>query len=1145
MSAVAVLLAALHERNVKLWAEDERLRYRAPKGALTPTLRAQLQSHKAEILAYLASAESDRIQPIPDAEDYEVSHAQRRLWVLAQLESGATAYNLPLHLLLPGEVDRETLASALAALARRHESLRTTFFSQDGEPRQKVHPPTNVAVRFIDLAQDLHGEGTARQLAGDETARPFDLARDLLWRVCLVRLAGRRHLLLFTIHHIIADGWSIAVLTRELGHLYQALSAGEAPTLTPLRLQYRDYAHWQNKLLADVAVAPHREYWHTQLAGEIPVLNLPRDYPRPALQTFFGAAVSFGLDAACTSRLRALGRAHNASLFMTLCAVVKALLYRYSGQNDIIVGTPVAGREHSDLEDQVGFYLNMLALRDQVTGNMSFEALLSQVRQTATEAYDHQIYPFDKLVNELNLRRDLSGSPLFDVLVILQNTGLTTLDLGTIQAQPYVQDDRHSVVDLTFEFYEQGEELQVVFEYNRDLFAADRIERMQGHFRQLVDNSLADPAQTIGGLNILTPREQTQLVTEFNATLADLPREATIVALFEAQVARTPNQPAVTFGVKTLSYAQLNARANQIAHTLRTEYALEAEDRVGLLLGRSVLLPAGILGILKAGGAYVPIDPAYPAQRIAAMLHDSACKALLTESKYVQALGNALPTPCCIISAIASDQDAANLPPVVSSEQLAYVAYTSGSTGAPKGVMVTHQNVVSFGANMGAVFGLQATDSIYALTTVTFDISVLELVNSLLLGMRVVVAPEAEIQDARAVVLDLQRECITVLQTTPSRLKLLLENEAITALQGLRVLLIGGEALPPELFARLKPLFETVAIWNVYGPTEATIWSTAQKLNEGQLNIGKPLRNESVFVLSPERALAPIGGRGEIYIGGSGVARGYWEQPELTAAHFISSPFSEGERLYRTGDLGRWLPDGSLECLGRTDEQVKIGGQRIELGEIEQQLCEHPAVQAAAAVAIEDQYGDSQLGVYVVPAAGQIPTAGELRDHLRTTLPAYMTPAHFRMLDRLPLTHNGKVNKKMLRARLDADPPPAAAYAPPADDTEAQLVRIWEEVLGVERIGVNANFFDLGGHSLKAMRIIARIQRDLGATITLLQIFQNQTVTALAHIVRRSSPISFVAIKPLAAPPAEAASSGGQTGEISPPTPEELALLDD
>jgi len=1111
------LLSALTARNVTLWVESgDRLRYRAPKGALTPELLDTLKAHKAEVLAWLAAQDARVIPHLPDAEHYALSQAQWRLWMLLQIEGGV-AYHVPLHQRLEGSLERAALERALTALVTRHESLRTTFITINSEPRQRISSDA-ASLAFVDLSAQPDPEAAARTAARAETLRPFDLEGGPLLRATLLKLAPQTHVLLLTLHHIISDGVSIGVLVRDLGQLYGAFMAGQPDPLPPLRLHYRDFAAWQNQQLQDEALAIQRAYWQDKLGGELPTLNLPTDFPRPPVQTFEGTELPFALDEAALAGLMALAQQHHATLFMVLLALFKTVLYHYTTQTDLIVGSPIAGRAHADLENQIGFYLNTLALRTTLDPTQSFAENLRAVRQTVTEAFDHQDYPFDFLVNELKLQRDFSRAPLFDVMLILQNQDERGA-LGDLQMSAFELESPTSKYDLTLYCKAVNGRLLCGVEYNTALFAPDRMARLCQHFQTLAASVVADPQTPLGELNLL-PVAERELLESFNATAAPYPIEKTVVDIFEAQAAREPDKIALVATDATLTYAELNQRANVLAHKLRAQFNLQPEDRVGVLLNRTSWLVVGLWGILKTGAAYVPLDPAYPAERIAYMLDQSACKAVLTETELVALCGE---TPHFLADSAWPAEHTENPRVPLTPENLIYIIYTSGSTGQPKGVMVNHRNVVNYWPSLETDFGLRASDRFFALTTVTFDPSVLELINGPMLGLRLILAPNSDLLDAEALLALLQREQATVLQLTPSRLKLLLEGRDSSVLASLRVLLVGGEPFPSQLLERLRPLMARgLSVRNIYGPTETTMWATVKDLAQGDITLGQPIKNYRMYVVNEHLAPAPMGVLGEICVAGEGMTRGYCQRPDLTAERFVDW---RGQRLYRSGDLGYWRANGELVYGGRNDFQVKIRGFRVELGEIEAGLLRHPAVQAAAVLAPADAAGEHRVLAFVVLRAGQTLTLLEARQFLRQTLPDYMLPSALIPLDKLPVTPNGKLDRKALLAQVEVSPTPAENYVAPRTPTETALVGIWQAVLEIAAPpSVRADFFSLGGHSLKAMRIAAQAQRELGVAVNLLEVLRQQTIENLAaHIdaVPRITP------------------------DIAAPTDEELALLDD
>jgi amino acid adenylation domain-containing protein len=1148
LNAIADVLAAAADSGVKLWVESGELRFRAPKGAVTPELRGMLQARKPELIAWLGSQPAVAIPRIPEAQDYPLSSGQRRLWVLAQMDEGSAVYHIPLALRLDGPFDRRKFSMAFAAVVRRHESLRTRFVAVNGEPRQRIDPDGGVAVEWHDVSAAPDVEAAAHAWVAAAVARPFDLATGPLVRVALLQLAPERHVLVATLHHIVADGVSLAVFVRELAESYAAGLRGENPEWIELPVQYRDYAAWQLAQADSAAMAGHRRYWLEKLAGAPSALELPTDRPRPAMQTFRGRIHAFRLEPALLHGLRGLARSEKATLFMVLVALVKVLLRRQTGREDIIVASPIAGREHADLEGQIGFFLNTLVLRDLVEGDAAFSALVQRVRRTALEAYEHQAYPFDQLVDALALPRDLSRAPLCDVVVMLQNTGDLRLALAGVDVRPFTADPGISKFDLTFDFQEGADGLEVGLEYNTDLFDDDRIERLAGALGETARRAVADPAQTVAALGVLPAEEEERVVRTFNATLRPLPREATVVTLIQAQVARTPNAIAVGCAGRLLSYADLNARSNRLAQHLR-KLGAGPDVAVGVCLQRSVELPVALLAVLKAGAHYVPLDPYFPHERLAFMAADAGASILVAETA-TSASWEAAPGR----HTVQIDADAATIVAYpehdsfcpAGPEHAAYVIYTSGSTGRPKGVEVVHRGLTNFLLSMADSPGLGAGDVLLAVTTISFDIAGLELWLPLTVGARIELAERAVAADGPALSGLLQTSGATVMQATPATWRLLLAADWKGAL-GLRAY-CGGEALSGDLAAQL--LLRCAALWNLYGPTETTIWSTLHQVTQADVKdatvtIGRPMANTQCYVLDDSGVPVPIGVPGNLWIGGSGVARGYWRSQELTAEKFVPDPFvasadaagarqpddeanAQWSRIYKTGDIARWRTNGTLDYLGRGDQQVKLRGYRIEPGEIEHALVTHPAVMAAAVRLREDTPGDPRLVAYVVPRAAPI-EAALLREHLRTRLPDYMVPSVWVSLAALPLTANGKVDRKALPAPGAADR--SAGDAPsvgPRTFEEVTVAEIWAEVLGLTHVGIHDNFFELGGHSLKATMAVARLRERYPVAFTIADLFRRPTVAAFAELLVEAPAGANLTDSPAA---------------VAPITAEELELL--
>jgi amino acid adenylation domain-containing protein len=1080
----------------------------------------------AELAQTLDAARRTAYAPIPraaDAADHALSHAQLRLWVLAQLEGALTAYNMPASLLLEGRVDRAAIDLAFAALVRRHESLRTTFTVVDGAPRQRVHGAPLGGVEFVDVSSEADPAARARELAFEHARRPFDLERGPLLRITLVRLETDSHALLFNLHHIVSDDWSMGVLVNEFVRLHDAHASGEASALVPLRLHYRDYAAWQNARLAADGMAAHRDYWRARFAGELPVLDLPADFPRPAVKTYRGRTRAFTVAPELTPALHELARRERATLFMLLTAAVQTLLHRHTDQRDIIVGSPIAGRNHPDLEDQIGFYINTLPLRATIDPQAPFTALLAQVRQTATEAYEHQAYPFDRLVDDLALARDVTRTPLFDVVVVMQNVDAYTLVLDGVTVKPFIDDFGGSKFDLQFNFEERDGELRGSVVFNTDLFAEERIARLIAHLTTLLGSIVADPACAVGRLELLPGEERRRVLEEFQGTTGRWTRGRTLSSWFEAQAARTPGAPALTDEHGTaLTYTELNARANQLAHALRRR-GVGPEVLVGMYFERGVELVIGQLAIVKAGGAYVPFDPVYPAERIAYMLGDAKPRVLLTQARHTEFCRGLLKDAATTTELLCVEDDSlwneseANLPALTQPDHAAYVIYTSGSTGRPKGCIIPHYQVVRLFEATEAWYGFNGTDVWTLFHSYAFDFSVWEIWGALLYGGRLVIVPHATSRSPEAFLELLRREKVTVLNQTPSAFRQLIAADEATpssapAPLALRYVIFGGEALD---LPSLRPWWDRHGdtqpkLVNMYGITETTVHVTYRPLSRADLEIGGsviggPIPDLKIYLLDAFGQPVPIGVTGEIHVGGAGVARGYLNRPELTAERFVPDPFSGEPKatLYRSGDLARWLPNGDLEYLGRADHQVKIRGFRIELGEIEAAFASHPAVRSALILMREDRPGDKRLAAYVVLRETGAATSTSLRDHVRTRVPDYMVPAGIVLLDAFPLTPNGKVDRKALPApEAAATSGSAPVGAAPSDELEATIARLWSEALGVERVGRKDNFFDIGGHSLLVVQVHRRLREALAREISVVDLFKHATVRALAEHLR-------------------------------------------
>jgi amino acid adenylation domain-containing protein len=1074
---------------------------------LTPEKRRLLELRMQQARAQAAGpvlAPRPRVAPPP------LSFAQQRLWVLDRLEPGTAAYNLLRPLRLRGVLDVAALERALDALRARHESLRTTFAEGgDGVPVQVIHPAAPVPLPVEDLSAlpAEEREAAVRERVLEDANTGFDLVAGPLFRARLLRLGGKEHVLLLCLHHVIADGWSLGIMARELGALYAAFRAGAPDPLPPLPIQYADYALWQREHLGGETLRRQQAFWRDALAGAPPALELPTDRPRPATERHRGRVVHARMEPALADGVRALAQQEGTTPFAVLLAGLRVVLARWSGQGDVVIGAPVAGRTRAETEGLIGFFVNTLPLRGTVAADDTFRALLRREKAATLAAFDHQDLPFERMVEELRIPRDLSRNPVFQVSLMLQNARVEAMRLAGVEIAPLEVDYDTARFDLAFDLYEEeGGGLKVETEYATDLFDRATVGRMVAHLTRLLGHAIVQPDARVAQLELMDAAERAAVVEPGNETARDWPF-VPVHRLFAEQAARTPHAVAVEGVDGALTYAGLDALSAGVAAALRARGAGRG-SLVAVCAERSTRMVAALLGVLRTGAAYLPLDPEYPAERLAYMLEDSGASILLADRTLADRLtSDVLPLSArslCgegvggrgtllldeIVPADSVEADAK-----VDAEDLSYVIYTSGSTGRPKGVMVRHGGVGSFLRSMAEAPGLRADDTLLAVTTIAFDISVLELFLPLTLGGRTVVATREQAADPHLLAALLARSGANVMQATPATWAMLLAS-GWSPRPGMR-LLSGGEALPRSVADAL--LAGGAELWNLYGPTETTIWSaTAPVPAEGAVPLGGAIANTTLYVLDPAGNPAPLGVPGELFIGGTGVARGYLGRPGLTAERFVPDPFgAAGSRLYRTGDRVRRRADGALEFLGRMDFQVKLRGFRIELGEIESALREHAAVEGAVA-AVHGEGADARLVAYLIPRAPDAPPAGaELRAFLRERLPEYMVPSAFAALEAFPLTPNGKVDRRALPepdARAKERP-----FVAPRTPQEQALAEIWREVLRLERVGLEDDFFALGGHSLLATQVLSRVRRELGVELPLRALFEASTVRALAE----------------------------------------------
>jgi amino acid adenylation domain-containing protein len=1089
------------------------LRVNAPKGRLTEELRSQIAERKEELLSFLRDQDSSTfsvLAPIPrrgTKDPAPLSFAQERLWVLEQLEPGSGVYNICRVSRLAGQLNIAALEASLTEIIERHEILRSQIRIVDGQPVQITSSGPIIKVPLTDV-RSLTGterDDEVRRRIKAEGERQFDFSAGLFLRVVLLRVGDDEHILILTTHHIVSDAWSMGILTRELWDLYEAYTNRRRSPFGELPIQYADFAISQRDWLQGEVLESQLSYWKKQL-DDIPVLNLPTNRPRPLRQSFHGDRYPITLPQPLTASINELSYGQGVTPFMTLLAAFQVLLHRYSGQDDVVLGSPIANRGSTEFESLIGFFVNTLVLRADLSGNPPFSELLLRIRDMCLGAYAHQDLPFEKLVQELQLERDLSRNPLFQVMFVLQNATRPFTKFPGLRVEPIEIEANRSPFDLSLCLRERDGKYIGYIEYSTDLFDRDRVERMADHYQTLLGGIVADPNQPIATLPILTEAERHQILIEWNDTAADYPKDKCIHELFEAQVEKTPHAIAVGFGDRQLTYRELDRRANQLAHYLRG-CGVGPEKLVAICVDRSLEMAVGLLGILKAAGAYVPLDPEDPRDRLDFVLHDAQMPILITQKHLLKRIPTHYSRLICLDSDWIDISLNSETVPVckTTAENLAYVIYTSGSTGQPKGVMIPHRAIYNHVSWMQTAFSMNETDRVLQHASLCFDASVWEFFVPLSNGARLVLAHQGSHQDLTYLVRLMAEQKVTVLQSVPSLLQMLLEED-IESCTSLRHVFCGGEVLSCELLDRFSARL-SAQLHNHYGPTETTIdatsWTWDAPNHQHSVPIGRPIANTQVYILDSHLQPVPVGVPGELYIGGDGLARGYLNEPQLTAEKFLSNRFSGelGARLYKTGDLGRYLSNGSIEFLGRMDHQVKLRGYRIELGEIENVLVQHPGVRDSVVVAREDTPGNKRLVAYLAPRKERAPTIWELRSYLAEKLPGYMVPAVYVMLDALPSLPNGKVDRQALPPLGDNEPEANAAFVEPRTEVEKLVAQIWLEVLHVERIGVHDNFFDLGGHSLLAIQVISRTREIFPNGISLRSLFGAPTVAGLAATI--------------------------------------------
>jgi amino acid adenylation domain-containing protein len=1131
-------LSRLQTLDVRIWSENGQLHCNGPKEALTAELRAALTEHKADLLALLGQGEAaaQRRPPPPKRRrreaDPPLSFSQERLWFLDQFEPNSPLYNVPKAIRLRGSLNQVFLEQSLNDVLRRHEVLRTTFLAVHGQPVQKIAESLTIHIPVMDVshARDDVREEQAMEIANEESQRPFDLAAGPLIRAILVRLSADDHLLMLTLHHIVSDGWSMGVLNRELSALYNGFCSGRPALLPELAIQYSDYAQWQREWLREENLEKQVRYWKDRLAN-IAVLKLPADRPRPSIQRYRGGRQAILLSAKLTDGLQDLARHQRVTLFMTLLAAFKILLHRYTGEEDVSVASPIAGRNCVEIESLVGFFVNTLVLRSNLAGDPTFTDFLRRVRDVALGAYSNQDLPFEKLVEELNPERSLAYAPLAQVMFSFQNFQSAALELSGCCVEPVDLDRGTAKFDLTLQVSQEASGMRCVLQYNTDLFERSTIDRLLQHWQVLLEGIVANPEQRVSDLPLLTEAERSQLLFQWNDTRKEYQREKCLHVSIEEQMERTPNATAIvypstysaSFKNPMLSYSDLNTRANRLAHYLRKQ-GVGPESAVGIFMERSWEMLVALLGVLKAGGAYVPLDPLYPAERLAFMMADSRIATVLTQaclfngvSDIIDASGRERslltirrPTIIPLDNDWSEIEKESGQNPFceVTSQNLAYVIYTSGTTGQPKGVMIQHGSLINYLTWVKDALFANRVDRLPVVTSLSFDASLKQLWVPLLRGNEVWLVSNEVSAEPRALCHAVAGRKNVAINCVPSMWESVLRDTDSSAKigiprDGIVTLLMGGERLASELVEQSFAVFPNLEIWNLYGPTEATANVAAAKMKPaGQVTIGHPIYNNEAYILDRYLQPVPVLLEGELYIGGDGLARGYLNNPDLTAEKFIPHPFSAepGARLYKTGDVARYLSDGSIEFRGRLDHQVKIRGFRIELREIEAVLKKHSAV-CDAVVVCDDAGGEKRLVAY---ATGDPVHAMDLRNFLKTKLPDCMVPSVFVLMDSLPRTPSGKVDRRALPTPDQSRPDLKSVFVAPRTPTEDFVARTWADVLKLERVGIHDNFFELGGHSLLATRVVSRLRESLNIEMPLRVLFEHPTVMTLAEYIDTS-----------------------------------------
>jgi amino acid adenylation domain-containing protein len=1041
------------------------------------------------------------IPPRPNSIAVPLSFPQQRQLFLELLDRGTAVNNLSVFIKIKGCLIPSALEKSANQILERHDNLRTCFSFDQGLPYPIIKNELKITIPFLNL-QDLEKvkrEAEAVSIAEKEVLQSFDLTQAPLLRLKLFQIDTEEHLLLVLIHHTLADGWSLGVFLKELMAFYQAITKSIPVNLKELPIQYADYAHWQKEEAGKRIMESHLSYWKEKLEGELPVLELPTDYPRSPRRTFSGRTFRFDLEKGITDKLEQISREEDSTLFMALLTSFYILLHKYSGQEDILIGTPIANRNLPEVEPLIGVFINTLVLRATFSGNSSFRQLLQNVRKVSLDAFSHQDIPFEKLVEELKPIRDLSRTPLFQVVFNLQNTPMPKMEIPGLETSFLEIDSGVSQFDLTLMISKRKGQYRCAVEYNKGLFQEDTISRMFHSFQLIMENALIHPDRPISELEFLNDLELQQLVHHRNQTQVDFPQEICFHQLFETQVEKTPNGIAVIHPQHQLTYKELNRRANFLAHEL-LGLGVGLGSRVGIWMKRSWTIPEVLLAVHKTGGAYVPIHSSFPKARLQYILEDAQLEVLISNMEPESLEGLDVPIIKWDEKALNRIENFPNLSSQVTPHHLAYLIYTSGSTGNPKGVMIPHSSLMNFLWSMKSRPGIQQNDVLMSVTSLSFDIAALEIMLPLISGAKLLIASEEMMEQPSLLGEAIDQFGVNMMQATPSIWQLLLDS-GWKGKNDLKAL-CGGDALPRKFANKL--LDKVGSLWNMYGPTETTIWSSANLINPGDnpVTIGQAIGNTQLYILDKYGQPVPLKVVGELHIGGEGLAKGYLNLPHMTKEKFVADRFSSNPqaRLYKTGDRARYMPDGSIEILGRMDDQVKINGNRMELGEIMTVLLQHPSIQNGVVLTRKEDFGEKKLIAYFVPKNNMVIEQNELKEFLGKKLPSYMIPAFFVSLPSLPLSPSGKINRKDLPE--PGNHQQSKSYVSPRNETEQILAEIWRNVLNIEQVGIHDNFFDLGGASMQSLQVVAKVNM-FGFRINVEHLFEYQTIYELSNFLEK------------------------------------------